>query len=77
MCLSVQRLPSLWVYAACVFVSVCSSCRKGGPVKFSGNVSFGSPQLFDSCFLTHILFTVEMTLLALAPVFNADIGWPF
>lgn len=39
--------------------------------------SLESPQLLDSCFLANFLFTVEMTLLALAAVYNTDIGWAF
>lgn len=68
MCLSVKRLPSPWVYAACVFASVLCSCRKRcyeWTAEFSGNSVL---EAHDSCFLANFLFTVEMTLFAVAPV---------
>lgn len=75
MCLSVKRLPSHWVYAASMFVSVV--CRKRCFVwtaVFSGNALLEAP---DLRFLVNFLFTTEITLFALAPVYNTDSGWSF
>lgn len=70
---SVKRLPSPWVYAACVFCSCGKMCCEW-PAEFSGNALL---EALDSCFLANFLFTVQTTLLAMTPVCYTNTGWPF